>query len=102
MGCCVSIKTDVFLDKELIVNLAPKEIENLMGSNRKYYQNTRKMKLRKGSSKTLETKAESPEKVKKRKKSGNFHNRITKDIAKNLRLFSIEEIKNIRKFFVLN
>ena len=26
---------------------------------------------------------------------------ITKDVAKNLRLFSINEVKNIRKFFVL-
>ena len=101
MGCCVSIKTDVFLDKEFIVNLAPKEIENLMGNNREYYQNTPKMKLRKASSKTLETNAESPEIEKKRKKTGNFHNQVTKDVAKNLRLFSIDEVKNIRKFFVM-
>ncbi len=98
MGCCVSIKTDVFLDKEFIVNLAPKEIEYLMGNNREYNRNTSKMKFRKASSKTVETNAK---KEKKRKKSGNFHNQITKDVAKNLRLFSIDEIKNIRKFFVL-
>ena len=101
MGCCVSLKNDVFLDKELIVNLAPKEIEYLMGNNREYNRNTSKMKFRKASSKTVETNAESPKKEKKRKKSGNFHNQITKDVAKNLRLFSIDEIKNIRKFFVL-
>ena len=58
MGCCVSLKNDVFLDKELIVNLAPKEIENLMGSNREYCQNTPKLKLRKASTKTIETNAE--------------------------------------------
>ena len=101
MGCCVTIKTDVFFDKELIVNLAPKKIENLMGNNRKYSQNTPKMKLRKASSKNVETNAESPKKEKKRKKSGNFHNKVTKDVAKNLRLFSINEVKNISKFFVL-
>ena len=57
MGCCVSLKNDVFLDKELIVNLAPKEIENLMGSNREYRQNTPKLKLRKASTKTVKTNA---------------------------------------------
>ena len=101
MGCCVTIKTDLFFDKELIVNLAPKKIENLMGNNRQYCQNTPKMKFRKASSKTVETKAEIQNKEKKRKKSGNFHNKVTKDVAKNLRLFSINEVKNIRKFFVL-
>ena len=101
MGCCVSLKNDVFLDKELIVNLAPKEIENLMGSNREYCQNTPKLKLRKASTKTVKTNAESPNTEKKRKKSGNFHNHITRDVAKNLRKISIDEVKNIRKFFIL-
>ena len=72
MGCCVSLKNDVFFDKELIVNLAPKEIENLMGSNREYCQNTPKLKLRKASTKTVETNAESPNTEKKTKKKRKF------------------------------
>ena len=73
MGCCVSLKNDVFLDKELIVNLAPKEIENLMGSNREYWQNTPKLKLRKASTKTVETNAE--KKRKKKRKFPKSHNK---------------------------
>ena len=101
MGCCTGLKNDVFVGKELIVDISPQEIENLMGSNREYSRNTQKKNLCKVSSKTAETSAESPKREKKRKKSRNYHEQIIKEVAKNLRLISINEIVNIRKFFEL-
>ena len=98
MGCCAGLKNDNIFDKEYIVNLGPKEIDDLLESDRDFYKNSEKKKYRKSTSKTAETNAESP---KKRKKSGNFHNQRIKDIARNLRLIADEEVKNIRKFFVV-
>ena len=97
MGCCTSLKTDIFLDKEYIVNLGPKDIEDFIFTTPDSCKNKEKS-CRKSSSKTAETNAESP---KKRKKSGNFHNQKTKNIANNLKLIAISEVKNMRKFFVL-
>ena len=51
---------------------------------------------------TIETNAESPIKAKKRKKSNDFHVQRIKEIAKNLKLIAIEEMKNTNKFFALN
>ena len=98
MGCCTSLQNDLFTGKEIIVNLGPKEIDDLLESDRDFNKNNEKKKYRKSSSKTAETNAESP---KKRKKSGNFHNQRIKDIARNLRLIADDEVKNIRKFFVV-
>ena len=49
----------------------------------------------------METNAESPIKAKKRKQNENCYNRKTKEVSKNLKLIAIEEIKNLRKFFIL-
>ena len=102
MGCCVGLRNDISTYKELIVNLSPNEIENYIGANRNFCDTSPKSKFRKHSSKTIETNAESPIKAKIRKKSNNFHNQRTKDIAKNLKLIAIEEMKNKNKFFALN
>ena len=100
MGCCTSLKSDIFLNKEYIVNLGPKDIEDFIFSTPDTSKNKEKS-CRKSSSKTAETNAESPKKAKKRKKSENFHNQRTKNIANNLRLIAISEVKNMRKFFDL-
>ena len=102
MGCCTSLQNNLFTGKEIIVNLGPKEIEEFIGRNRNNSKKSSNTKYSKFSSKTLETNSESPKKTKKQKKGGNFHNQRTKDIAKNLRLITILEVKNTRKFFVLN
>ena len=34
MGCCSAFKNDIFMDKEIIVNLSHKEIEDFLGRNR--------------------------------------------------------------------
>ena len=99
MGCCTAFKNDIFMEKDLIVNLGPKEIEEFIGRKRNDSKKSSNTKYTKLSSKTLETNAESPKKAKKRKKSENFHNQRTKNIAKNLRLITIIEVKNTRKFF---
>ena len=104
MGCCTGLKNDIFSDKEIIVNLGPKEITDFIGRNRYDYENTPKKKSRKSSSKSVETDAESPKKskiLKKRKKSKNLQNQRIKDIANNLRQFAIDEVKNIPKYFIL-
>ena len=101
MGCCVGLRNDIFTDKELIVNLGPKEIKNFLGNDKDFLLTPSKSNNRKTSSQTAETNVESPKKVKKRKKSKNFHNQRIKDISKNLKLFTISEIKNMQKFFVL-
>ena len=97
MGCCAGLKNDNIFDKEYIVNLGPKEIDDLLESDRDFYKNNEKKKYRKSSSKTAETNADSP---KKRKISGNFHNQRIKEVVKNLRLIADDEVKSIRKFFV--
>ena len=102
MSCCSAFKNDIFMDKEIIVNLSHKEIEDFLGRNRNDSKKSSKTKYSKFSSQTLETNAESPKKVKSRKRSVNFHNQRTKNIAKNLRLITNFEIKNTRKFFVFN
>ena len=102
MGCCVGLRNDIYTYKELIVNLSPNQIENYIGTNRNFCDISPKSKYRKHSSKTIETSAESPIKANKRKKSNNFHNHITKEIAKNLKLIAIEEMKNKNKFFAMN
>ena len=102
MGCCVGLKNDISPYKELIVNLSPNEIENYIGTNRNFYDTSPKSEFRKHSSQTIETNAESPIKAKKRKKSNNFHNQRIKEIAINLKLIAIEEMKNTNKFFALN
>ena len=101
MGCCVGLKNDIFNDKEIIINLGPKEIENFLGTKEDFFKDNSKSNNRKTSSQSVETNAESPKKVKKRKKSQNYHNQRIKDITKNLKLFTISEIKNMSKFFVL-
>ena len=97
MGCCTAFKNDIFMDKELIVNLGPKEIITFKGRNRNDSKKSSNTKYTKLSTKTLEINSENPNKQKKRE---NFHNQRTKDIAKNLRLITIIEVKNTRKFFV--
>ena len=99
MGCCTAFKNDIFMDKELIVNLGPKEIITFKGRNRNDSKKSSNKKYTKLSTKTLEINSESPN---KQKKSENFHNQRTKNIAKNLRLITINEVKNTRKFFVFN
>ena len=99
MGCCIGMRNDTFLDKELIINLGPKEISDFLlreENNPKIIVNK---KYRKTSSKTLETNAESPKKPKRLKKSINYHNQKIKDIAKNLQLIAISEVKNVHRFF---
>ena len=96
MGCCNAFKNDIFMDKELIVNLGPKEIITFKGRNRNDSKKSSNTKYTKLSTKTLEINSESPN---KQKKSENFHNQRTKTIAKNLRLITIIEVKNTRKFF---
>ena len=95
MGCCHGIRPVTFQSKEYIINLAPKDIEDIMEDNTKFPS---EKKYRKQSSKTEVTNFESP---KKNEKTGNYFNQRTKNIAKNLRLIAISEIKNIRNFFVL-
>ena len=99
MGCCVGLKNDTFPDKELIVNLGPKEIENFIGNSEDFFKEPSKSNNRKTSSQSVETNAESPKKIKKRKKSKNYHNQRIKNITKNLKQITISEIKNLRKFF---
>ena len=101
MGCCVGLKNDIFTDKELIVNLGPKEIENFLGNDEDFLLTHSKLNNRKTSSQTAETNAESPKKRQKRKKNKYFHNQRIKDISKNLKQITISEIKNMNKFFVL-
>ena len=102
MGCCTGFKNDKFAYKDIIVNLSPKEIENYLENNEDLLKESSNFQSRKPSSQSIETNAESPIKVKQRKKSNNFHNRRIKDVSRNLKLFTIDEIKNMRKFFVLN
>ena len=104
MGCCTCLKNDIFSDKEIIVNLGPKEIADFTGRNRYDYKNSPKKKSRKSSSKSVETDAESPKKSRvlgKRKKSKNLQNQRIKVIANNLRQFANDEVKNIPKYFIL-
>ena len=104
MGCCTALKNDIFSDKEIIVNLGPKEITDFIVRNRYDDKNSPKKKSRKSSSKSVEADAESPKKSKKnkkRKKSKILQNQRIKDIANNLRQFAIDEVKNIPKYFIL-
>ena len=101
MGCCVGLRNYIFSDKELIVNLGPKEIENFLGNDKDFLLTPSKLNNRKTSSQSAETNAESPKKRQKRKKCKNFHNQKIKDISKNLKQITISEIKNMSKFFVL-
>ena len=101
MGCCVGLKNDIFKDKELIENLGPNEIKNILEKNGDIIKDSSKSQNRKPSSQSCETNAESVVNEKKRKNSKNFHNEIIKDITKYLKLIAIEEIKNMRIFFVL-
>ena len=102
MGCCTVFKNDIFMDKELIVSLGPKEIDEFIGRKRNDSKKSSNTNYTKMSSKTLVTNAKSPKKAKKQKKSENFHNQRTKNIAKNLRLITMIELKNTRKFFAFN
>ena len=99
MGCCVGLKNDIFPDKEIIINLGPKEIETFIGNKEDFFKEPSKSNNRKTSSQSVETNAESPKKIKKRKKSKNYHNQRIKNITKNLKQITISEIKNLRKFF---
>ena len=104
MGCCAYLKNDIFTDKELIMNLNRKEleeIEDFIERNRDDSKNTQEKKYRKSSSKTVETNAKSPKKAQKVKKSLNFYNHRIKDVANSLRQFAIDEVKNIPTYFVL-
>ena len=93
MGCCISIKQDIFSSKEYIVNLSKKKINDIIEDDIK---SSSKKKFRKHSSKSEETNFEIP---KKKEKNRIYFNQRTKDIVKNLRLLAINEVKNIRKFF---
>ena len=83
MGCCIGMRNDTFLDKELIINLGPKEINDFLLREEENPKIIVNKKYRKTSLKTVETKAESPKKPKRLKKSINYHNQKIKDIAKN-------------------
>ena len=102
MGCCTGFKNIQFADKEIIVNLGPKEIENYLEKNEDLRKESSNLQSRKSSSQSMETNAESPIKAKKRKQNENSYNLKTKEVLKNLKLIAIEEIKNMSKFFVLN
>ena len=65
MGCCHGIRHVTFQSKEYIINLAPKEIEDIMEDNCK---SCSEKKYRKHSSKTDVTNFESPKK--KNEKTG--------------------------------
>ena len=101
MGCCAGFKNIQFTDKEIIVNLGPKEIENYLEKNEDLWKESSNLQSRKPSSQSMETNVESPIKAKKRKKSENCHNRKIKEVSKNLKLIAVEEIKNMHKFFDL-
>jgi len=100
MGCCIGLKNDIFMGKEIIINLDSKDIEDYLGINRDFCRTPLKKKLRKLSTKTIETNDQSPIRSKKGKKGENFHEQITKEIARNLRLITKREVENIQKFFV--
>ena len=54
MGCCAGLKNDNIFDKEYIVNLGPKEIDDLVESDRDFQKNNEKREQRRSSSKTAE------------------------------------------------
>ena len=101
MGCWAGFKNDNIVDKEIIVNLGPKDIENYLEKNEKLPKESSNLQSRKSSSQSMETNAESPIKAKKPKQNENSYNLKTKEVSKNLKLIAIEEIKNMRKFFIL-
>ena len=68
MGCCAGFKNIQFADKEIIVNLGPKEIENYLEKNEDLRKESSNLQSRKSSSQSMETHAERPIKPKKRKK----------------------------------
>ena len=98
MGCCIGISNDISMCKELIINLGPKEINDFILRDEANPKSIWNKKIRKSSSKTSD---ESPRKSKRRKNSMNYHNQKIKDIAKNLQLIAISEVKNVHKFFQL-
>ena len=101
MGCCIGISNDISMCKELIINLGPKEINDFILRDEANPKSIWNKKIRKSSSKTADISDESPRKSKRRKKSLNYHNQKIKDIAKNLQLIAISEVKNVHKFFQL-
>ena len=82
MGCCIGMRNNTFLDKELIINLGPKEINDFLLREEENPKIIVNKKYRKTSSKTVETNAESPKKPKSRKKSINYHNQNLKILQK--------------------
>ena len=63
MGCCHGIRHVTFQSKEYVISLAPKEIEDIMEDNIKFFSEN---KYRKHSSKTDVTNFESPKKKTKK------------------------------------
>jgi hypothetical protein len=109
MGCCAGLRSDMIMDKGIIVNMEPKEkmdfivskIEDSEEKDRISKNDT--VKKGKISSKTVETNnTDNLSQPKSRKKVINPHERRVRHTAKNLKKISISEVENTHKFFVVN
>ena len=104
MGCCIGIRNNSFTDKDFFIKPIPKEKRDFMitsksNSNKKLHINKN---YRKSSSKTTEAShSNNSYRIKNNENLLNSHNKMIKDISKELRLITILECKNIRKFFAL-
>ena len=110
MGCCVGLRPDTLMEEGIIVNIGPKEKEDLIQSHNELCEDKTKssekinnVKQGKISSKTVETnntdKLSSP---KSPKRGANLQDRKVRHTAKNLKKISISEVENIHKFFGVN
>ena len=107
MGCCIGLKNEILADKEIIINLGHIKEDFIISSDKitnkeQNWINSDEIKYRKVSFKAEETiRDENISKTKKREKIVNTYPKRIKDTAKNLRLITIVEVRNIHKFFAL-
>ena len=107
MGCCVVIRQDKLVDKDIIINLEENEKDDLIIFSDDLFQDnieisnkTNIKKQGKISSNTIEANIFSnSNKQKNDKKIYNNCNQRIKSASKNLKKISISEVENIHKFF---
>ena len=107
MGCCVVIRQDKLVDKDIIINLEENEKDDLIIFSDDLFQDnieisnkTNNKKQRKISSNTIEANIFSnSNKQKNDKKIYNNCNQRIKSASKNLKKISISEVENIHNFF---
>ena len=99
MGCCVGLRPDTLMEEGIIVNIGPKEKEDLIQSHNELCEDKTKSSEKINNVKQGKISSSSP---KSPKRGANLHDRKVRHTAKNLKKISISEVENIHKFFGVN